>query len=79
MPARTTAPAPAGAAIENGRATPTRNENDGWIRSCSEQPSHSTCCVWRARNGQKPPAPVSWTYFAMPSPSDTISSMTKPR
>ena len=32
-------------ASENGSATPTRNENDGWIRSCSEQPTHSTC-VW---------------------------------
>ena len=29
-------------ASENGSATPTRNENDGWIRSCSEQPTHST-------------------------------------
>ena len=29
-------------ASENGKATPTRNENDGWIRSCSEQPTHST-------------------------------------
>src|SRR6187399_1793372 len=29
--------------MENGSATPTRNENDGWIRSCSEQPPHSTC------------------------------------
>ena len=28
-------------AIEYGSATPTRNENDGWIMSCSEQPAHS--------------------------------------
>ena len=29
-------------AIEYGNATPTRNENDGWIRSCNEQPTHGT-------------------------------------
>ena len=29
-------------AAENGRATPTRNENEGWMRSCSERadPGH---------------------------------------
>ena len=27
------------AAIENGKATPTRNENDGWIMSWTEQPA----------------------------------------
>ena len=30
-------------AIENTSAVPTRNENDGWIMSCSTQPVHSTC------------------------------------
>ena len=30
-------------ASENGSATPTRNENDGWIMSWSTQPIHSTC------------------------------------
>ena len=30
-------------ASENGSATPTRNENDGWIMSWSTQPTHSTC------------------------------------
>src|SRR5438046_990356 len=35
-------------AIEKGSAAPTRNENDGWIRSCSEQPVHSTCDVLNA-------------------------------
>src|SRR4051812_20082152 len=32
-------------AIENGSAAPTRNENAGWIKSCSEHPCHSTCSV----------------------------------
>src|SRR5687768_1110151 len=28
--------------IEYGNATPTRKEKEGWIKSCSEQPAHST-------------------------------------
>ena len=40
-------------ASENGRAAPTRNENDGWMRSCSEQPAHAACVWWNARNSQK--------------------------
>ncbi len=30
-------------AREKGKATPTRNEKEGWIKSCREQPAHSTC------------------------------------
>src|SRR5208337_1030952 len=37
-------------ASENGSATPTRNENDGWIMSWSTQPIHSTCDWWWQRN-----------------------------
>ena len=29
-------------AIEKGSATPTMNENDGWIMSCREQPTQGT-------------------------------------
>ncbi len=32
-------------AIEYGTATPTMNENDGWMRSCREQPAQGAC-VW---------------------------------
>ena len=35
-------------AIENGSAAPTRKENAGWIRSCSEHPCQSTCSVLKA-------------------------------
>src|ERR1035438_1507221 len=41
-------------ARENGSATPTRNENEGWIRSCSEHPIHSAWLCWWHRNFQKP-------------------------
>ena len=47
-------------AIEYGNATPTRNENDGWIMSCSEQPAHST---WRLVVGQKRPDPIAGECF----------------
>ena len=30
-------------AIEYGSATPTRKEKEGWIMSCSEQPTQATC------------------------------------
>ena len=33
-------------AMENGKATPTINEKDGWIMSCKEQPIHDTCDWW---------------------------------
>ena len=48
-------------AREKGRATPTMNVNDGWIKSHSVQPRHSTWLVWWARIGQRPPARVFFT------------------
>ena len=40
-------------AMEKGSATPTRKLNDGWIRSCSEQPVHITCSVCERSHCQR--------------------------
>src|SRR5215471_11593023 len=66
-------------AIEYGNAAPTRNENDGWIMSCSEQPAHSTCVWLKARKpqnqlpGYAAATRASWTTSAI------IRNMTMPR
>ena len=68
-------------AIENGRATPTRNENDGWMRSCSEQPVHSTWIWWKAANSRRP-RPCDRDLAATAarfSTSAIIRNMTSPR
>ena len=67
------------AAIEYGSATPTRNENPGWMVSCSEHPAHSTCVWWYARKFQNPFPGSAFATRESCTTSAIISSMTKPR
>src|ERR1700733_6156054 len=80
-------------ANENGIATPTMNMKQGWIRSQATQPVHSTCwsCqaavfqnIFQGLPYQCPSYRVrmsAWclTRLEMAHPSETISSIVKPR
>ena len=69
-------------AIENGRATPTKNENDGWIRSWSEQSLqvdvHSACSWWKHKNSHSAPPILVFTAQSR-STSAIIKNITSPR
>ena len=66
-------------ASEKGRATPTRNENDGWMKSCSEAPTHSTCDWCHARKRHHPLSGSACATRFNRSTSAIISNITKPR
>src|SRR5208282_1839465 len=60
-------------------ATPTRNENPGWIRSCSEQPAHSAWVWLKARIFQNQLAGNASEMRENCRTSAIMSSITKPR
>src|ERR1700734_2486045 len=80
-------------ANENGIATPTMNMKQGWIRSQATQPVHSTCCscqaavfqnIFQGLPYQCPSYRVRMsecfsTILEMAQPSETMSSIVKPR
>ncbi len=66
-------------ASEKGSATPTRNENEGWIRSCSEHPIHARGIGGEQRNLQKPLSGMALETRPNSSTSPIISNMTNPR
>ena len=66
-------------AIEYGSATPTRNEKDGWIVSCREQPAHSTWLWLNAKNPQNQLPGNARATLGRRNTSAIISSITKPR
>src|SRR5687767_14882949 len=66
-------------AIEKGSATPTRNENDGWMRSCSEQPTHSTWLWCQPRNCQNAFSGTARATRESRRTSAIIRNITKPR
>ena len=65
--------------MEKGRATPTRKEKEGWIRSWSTHPTHSTCdcCQWR--NLQTALSGKAVAIRPMASTSAIIRNITSPR
>ena len=66
-------------ASENGKATPTRNEKDGWIMSWTEHPRHSTCDWWNASNCHVGLSGNAFATLASSRTSAIIRSMTAPR
>jgi hypothetical protein len=66
-------------ANENTIATPTRNENDGWIRSCSEHPTHSTWVVWNCTACQNGLSGNCRATAGSRSTSASMRNMTNPR
>src|SRR5215470_2726923 len=66
-------------ATENGSAAPTKNEKAGWIRSCSEHPCHSTCCVLKAIKRHSMLCGKAWATSGRCMTSAIISTITSPR
>ena len=55
------------------------NENDGWMRSCSEQPAQGAWVWWNARKPQNALAGTREATSARRSTSAIIRNITKPR
>src|SRR5580704_15540608 len=66
-------------AIEYGSATPTKNENPGWIVSCSEQPTHSVCDWLKLKKLQNQFPGNDFATSENRSTSAIINNMTSPR
>src|SRR5208337_4994346 len=64
---------------EKGKAAPARKENDGWMRSCREQPMHSTWVWWWARICQKTLLPLAAATLPNWSASAISRNITNPR
>src|SRR3954466_2634241 len=63
-------------------ATPTKNMNDGWIKSQNEHPRQSTCSSWPARNAMTGLVDEPEELARPPNiaaPPEAIASITRPR